>query len=63
MTISELHPMSLVGISVALACLVMAAVSWLAASERTAGAQASRPVPPIDAEAPTVTQTATFATG
>ncbi len=55
--------MTLIGISVALACLAMATLSCAAGTERTAGAQASRPVPPIDAEAPTVTQTATFATG
>ena len=65
MNVSELPTTALLGISAALVGLVAVALSLVASPERTAAAdaQASRPVPPIDAEAPKATQTATFATG
>jgi hypothetical protein len=61
MSVSEMPTSALLGISAALVALVAVAAGLVAAP--SAGAQASRPVPPIDAEAPQATQTATFATG
>ncbi len=55
--------MTPIGISLALACLALAATSCVAASEQEAAPGARRPVSPMDAEAPTATQTAIFATG
>jgi len=59
----ELPAMTLVGLSAALACLALAATSCAAATERETAPATRRPVPPMDAEAPTATQTAIFATG
>ncbi len=53
MNVSELSAAALLGISAALSPGRTAA----------ADAPASRPVPPMDAEAPKATQAATFATG
>jgi hypothetical protein len=62
MTVSGLPALALLGLSAALVALAAVAVSNFVASEGAA-APVARPVPPIDAEAPQATQTATFATG
>jgi hypothetical protein len=65
MSVSELPTMALFGLSAALVGLVAVGLSLVVSPERIVAGDASggRPAPAIDAEAPTATQTATFATG
>ena len=65
MSVAQLPTIGMLGVLAALVGLVAATLTLATSPGRTAsaGGQASRPIPPIDAEAPRETQTATFATG